>query len=81
MKKILLMTAVIMLLLACNVIYAKQTNIKPSVCDVENCLQTRPHIHNACETNQCYVEGCMNTQKHTYKSCGNRGGIYEKISS
>lgn len=73
MKKILFMTAVIILLFACNVIYAKQTNIPQKVCDVQNCPQTRTPIHNTCETIQCYVEGCTNIQNHTHNNCGNRG--------
>ncbi len=71
MKKFLLATVIITLLLACNVIYAKQTNHVQDICNIENCpTQTCPYLHNNNNENySCYVEGCTQNQQHTHNNC------------
>ena len=68
MKKFLLISGVITLFLACNVIYAKQLNCPQEICNLENCMQTQTHFYNNCEQYNCYVEGCTETRQHFHNN-------------
>ena len=67
MKKILLIGAVLMLIFACNVIYAKQTNASQDFCQVENYTQAYPHHHN-------YRVPCNNDVERGQVNCHHHAG-------
>ncbi len=69
MKKFFLATGVIGLVMASNVIYARQLNSSQGVCNVENCIQTRPTICDNSETCPYSMEGCTRTQGFSHDNC------------
>lgn len=66
MKKILLAIGFLGVIGITCVAYAGQMHRSQGFCNVENCLQTRPHEHNSYE---CNIEDCPGTDQCIYNSC------------
>ena len=72
MKKILLITGMISLCFACNVIYARQKCTPQEACYVENCIQTVPCARENSEGDNCYFEECPQNEVCIQNNCVRR---------
>ncbi len=66
MKKILLAIGFLGVIGITCVAYAGQMHRSQEFCNIENCIQTRPHEHNSYE---CNTEECPRTEQYIYDMC------------